>query len=255
MNRSCETRSSVASRSARTAAPAGGIITIWSQSSSACGRTKIGDLSQPASQFLESFLHVAPLGSRVYRRGARYTAVGTNVVALPDPCLDRDLGRGPADHVQAVRLAEPVWPRPAEARCRCQHERACLGGAGVEGVPFDRAALVDVAAEDELGACGGEGSQHCVAVLERELARGAPGSAREVVMADDDAECVRRRRRRASSLTASRRAASRRPPWWRQGRAELSPQTTALAVRNTGSVVPKTAANTSQGRVTRAGSV
>ena len=102
--------------------------------------------------------------------------------------------------MEAVRLAEPVRPRPTEARRGGEHERAAsVVVKSLERVPLDRGALVDMAAEDELRSGGRERPQRCVAVLERELPRGAPGRAGEVVVADDDAKrvcrCVAERRR------------------------------------------------------------
>ena len=77
---------------------------------------------------------------------------------------------------------------------------------------FDGCALVDVPPEDELGAGSRERPEHRVAVLERELPRGPPGSACEVVMADDDPQ--RAGRGVGQDRPDGRRAASAssRPP-------------------------------------------
>ncbi len=59
VNASCATRSSVDRRSARTAAPAGGIITIWSQSSTAAAERR--SLTSPRRRFSSSsFSSTAP---------------------------------------------------------------------------------------------------------------------------------------------------------------------------------------------------
>ena len=73
--------------------------------------------------------------------------------APPDPRLDCELARRPADDVEAVRLAEAVRAGPVESRCGREHERAAdVVVQRLEGVSLDRGALVDVAAEDELRA-------------------------------------------------------------------------------------------------------
>ena len=166
------------------------------------------------------------------------------------------LARRPADDVKAVRLAEPVRARPAEPRCGREHERAAaVVLQGLEGVSLDRRALVDVAAEDELRARSCERPERSVAVLERELPRGAPRGPGEVVMADDDAERVSGARAQHVATDASRVAvepAALVAPG--TGRVEPADDG-ARSVRRTGSVVPKTETNRSHGRVTRAGSV
>ncbi len=81
-----------------------------------------------------------------------------------------------------------------EAGRRGEHERAAhVVIERLKRVSLDRSALVDVAAEDELCAGSCKRSQHGVAVLERELAGGAPGSAGKMVVANHDAEQMRRR--------------------------------------------------------------
>ncbi len=96
--------------------------------------------------------------------------------------------------MEPVRLAEPVGPGAAEAGRRREDEGRAAGPLQhLEGTPFDGGALVDMAAEHELGTRGGEAVEGDVPVLERELARGAPRGTREVVMADDDPQRPGRR--------------------------------------------------------------
>ena len=76
---------------------------------------------------------------------------------------------------------------------------------------FDGRALVDVPPEDELGAGGRERTEHGVAVLERELPRGPPGSAGEVVVADDDPQRAGGASARIGPTDASRSGSSRPP--------------------------------------------
>ena len=81
--------------------------------------------------------------------------------------------------------------RPAEARGRREHERAVHPVLeSLEGVSFDCGALVDVASENELRSRCCECPQCCIALLQWELPRGAPGGSGEVVVADDDAQRV-----------------------------------------------------------------
>ena len=104
------------------------------------------------------------------------------------------VGGRPADDVEPVCLSEPVWARTAEAGCRREDERSALAVVeGLEGASADDRALVDMATEHELGARRRKRTQRVVPVLERELARGAPGSACEMVVENDDAERARRR--------------------------------------------------------------
>jgi hypothetical protein len=94
--------------------------------------------------------------------------------------------------MEAVRLTQPMGPWPAEARgCREDERATHVVGEGLEGVPLDRRALVDVASEDELYPRRRERSQRDTSLLERELPRSAPGGRGEMVMADDDAERAR----------------------------------------------------------------
>jgi len=125
--------------------------------------------------------------------GRAFRAYGLEAAASPDPRLDLDLVGRPADEMKAVRLAEPVGTWPTEARRGGEHQRAPVVVAErLECVPFDGRPLVDVPTENELGARGREGPEHRVPVLERELPRRPPRSAREVVMADDDPQRTRR---------------------------------------------------------------
>lgn len=97
----------------------------------------------------------------------------------------------PADNMQAMRLTASVGAWSAKARSRREHERAVVAGVeGLELVSPDGGALVYMAAENQLRAGGCERAQHIVAVLEGEFARRTPGSAREMVVENDDAECV-----------------------------------------------------------------
>ena len=168
-NRSCATRSSVARRSARTAAPRGRhhhhLIPVEQRR----GRAEIGDLSEPAPQLGESLAPSLLLSTRDSRESTALTAPSGGHDPSPSRSPERrrsarttpsrqirvsisiSLGR-PADDVEAVRLAEPVRARSAEARRGGEHERA--GGRLVERlerVSLDGGALVDVAAEDQLG--------------------------------------------------------------------------------------------------------
>ena len=119
----------------------------------------------------------------------------------------------PADDVEAVCLAEPLGARAPEAGRGREDQRApVVVRERLERVPFDGRALVDVAAEDELRAGGRERPQHRVAVLERELPRGAPRRPGEVVVADDDPQRAGRGVGRASAATDARRVGSSRPP-------------------------------------------
>ena len=145
-----------------------------------------------------STLPACGAGDRPSCRGARSTDAGSNAPAVPDARLDLDLGGRPADDVEPVCLAEPVWARTAEAGCRGEDERSALAVVeGLEGASADRRALVDMATEHELGARRRKRTQRVVPVLERELARGTPGSAGEMVV---------ERRRRGGRPTARRAA-------------------------------------------------
>ena len=120
--------------------------------------------------------------------------VGLEAAAPPDPRLDLDLVGRPANDVEPVGLAEPVRTRPSEARRGREHERAAIVvGERLERVPLDGRALVDMPSEHELRSRRRERPEHRVAVLERELPRGAPGRAGEVVVADDDPQRAGRR--------------------------------------------------------------
>ena len=86
--------------------------------------------------------------------------------------------------------ASPTRPRtrlPEAGRDR-EHRRVRGGVADdLELAPLRDRRLVDVPAEDQLGARRRERAQHVVAVRERELARRPPRGAEEMVMEDDDA--------------------------------------------------------------------
>src|SRR6187551_1224873 len=118
-----------------------------------------------------------------------FRAYGLEAAAAPDPRRDLHLVGRPAHEVEAVCLAEPVGARPTEAGRGREHQRAPgVVVEGLERVSFDGRGLVDVPPEDELRARSRERSKYRVAVLERELPRGPPGSACQVVVADDDPE-------------------------------------------------------------------
>ena len=76
--------------------------------------------------------------------------------------------------------------RPKPGAVASTNERRGVVVERLERVSLDGRALVDVPPEDELRAGSRERLEHRVAVLERELPRGPPGSACEVVVADDD---------------------------------------------------------------------
>ena len=114
--------------------------------------------------------------------------------------------------MEPVGLAEALGARAPEAGRGREDERTAISaGRGLERVPFDGRALVDVAGEDELGAGRGERPQRRVPVLERELARGAPRCpARwwwQTTMFSAPGGAVEQRQ-----ATDARRAASSRPP-------------------------------------------
>ena len=90
--------------------------------------------------------------------------------------------------MQAVRLAETLRARTPEAGCRREHERALAFVQCLECAPPDSGALVDVPTEHEVCPGGRERPQHIVSSLEWELARGAPRSARQMVVEDGDAQ-------------------------------------------------------------------
>ena len=60
-------------------------------------------------------------------------------------------------------------------------------------MPLHDGALVDVPTDDHVRARRRERLECCIAICERELARGAPRRPGEVVVKDDDAECAGRR--------------------------------------------------------------
>ena len=111
--------------------------------------------------------------------------------AVPDPSLDHQMLVAPADDMEPVRLTEPVRPWAAEPRSRCEDESTVALVERLEGASADRGALVDMPTEDEMDARIGERAQAVVPILQRELARGAPGSARKVVVEDGDPKSVR----------------------------------------------------------------
>ena len=67
-----------------------------------------------------------------------------------DPSLDDQILVPPADDMEAVRFTESVWAWAAEARSRCEDERAAAAVECLEGLSADGGALVDVAPEDEF---------------------------------------------------------------------------------------------------------
>ena len=102
---------------------------------------------------------------------------------------------------------------PAEAGRGREHERAPgVVVERLERVSFDGRALVDVPPEDELRAGRRERLEHRVAVLERELPRGPPGRACEVVVADDDPQRAGRGVGEDRPRRDARRAGPSRPP-------------------------------------------
>ena len=144
--------------------------------------------------------------------GSAFRAYGLEAAAAPDPRLDLDLVGRPAHEVEAVCLAEPVGAGPTEAGRGGEYQRAPgVVVERLERVSLDGRALMDVPPEDELRAGSRERSEHRVAVLERELPRGPPGSAREVVMAHDDPQRAGGASARMGPTDASRVGSSRPP--------------------------------------------
>ena len=116
---------------------------------------------------------------------------GSENARAPDPRLDLDLVACPANHVEPVRLAEPVRTRPAKAGRGRENERRAAVVAVASNACRSTAVLWWMWPPTTSSAPrGGEGLQRRVAVLERELARGAPRCSGEMVVADDDAEGV-----------------------------------------------------------------
>ena len=90
-------------------------------------------------------------------------------------------------------------------------------------MPLAHRALVDVPADDQLGARVDEPGEHAVAVRDRPLAR-PPRRADQLVVEDDERSAPGAAARAARAARAS--CASPTPPdWWRQGRTEFTPTT------------------------------
>ena len=111
----------------------------------------------------------------------------------------------------AARLAEPLRAAAARARARSRrHSRARPRVEHLELVPLGHRALVDVAAEDQLGARGDEAREHVVAARDRLLAR-APRRVDQLVVEGDDAQRARCGLARARSARARVARRRRRP--------------------------------------------
>ena len=138
------------------------------------------------TRLLES---AALTGVELGRAAGESPLCGERPVALP-PDVRRDGERVVRDlvDVEAARLADAARARLSEAGRDREHRRVRGGVADdLELAPLRDRGLVDVAAEDQLGARRGERASTCVAVGERELARRPPRGAEEMVVEDDDA--------------------------------------------------------------------
>ena len=88
----------------------------------------------------------------------------------------------------------PLKIQRTQPGCGCEHE--CGRGRAVhdfEFAPLRNCGLVNVPAEYELDARCGEGGEHPVALLQRELPRRAPRCARKMVVERGDPERLRGR--------------------------------------------------------------
>ena len=124
--------------------------------------------------------------------------------------------------MEPARLAEPARAWLAEARRSHEDGRPLLVPDRLELMPLTHGRLMDVAAEDEVGAGRRERMKNVLAARDRALVRRPPGCADEVVMENGDAERV----------------------WFRGGKARDRPlepsaaQPTALTAERGGGVQP-----------------
>ena len=109
--------------------------------------------------------------------------------------------------METVRFSKSMRARAPETGCRREDERPAVAAVErLERPSVDGGALVNVAPNDQLCSCARERAQGVVPLLERELARGPPGSAREMMVEDNGAKSVRRR-------VAQRRLCGGEPGW------------------------------------------
>ena len=113
--------------------------------------------------------------------------------------------------MEPARLAQPPRPWLAKPGRDGDHGRVRLVADDLEVVPLAHRRLVDVAREDEIGACVQQRTQHVVAARDRPLARRAPRRADQMVVEDGHAQRPRLGRgepfRRALELRPAQRAA------------------------------------------------
>ena len=155
--------------------------------------------------------------------------------------------------VEPAGLAAAVRARLAEAGCdRDDHRVLALRARELELAPLRDGALVDVPGEHEVGARLDEPGEDSVPLRDRLLAR-APGRAEQMVVEGDDPQRALGRVLEDLRRVLEPARRERRPDWWRHGRTELSPTTTRLSDRYTGSVVSQSRSNSCQGLVKRFG--
>ena len=183
----------------------------------------------------------------------RAPAVSPPAVLAPD--VREDAQRRSADlvDVEAARLAAPVRARLAEAGSDRDHDRVLAARRReLELAPLGDRALMDVAGEDEVGA----------GLDESRRARGSASRRASCASATAPRAGGDAARRSGSALAGTSRKAPRpaaparrahAPTGCRQGRTELSPATTSVSERYTGSVVSHCRSNSAQGRVNRRG--
>ena len=193
---------------------------------------------------LDRLAHRPRAGARP--RGERAHCGETPVAVAPDVGLDRQRALVGAVDDAAARLAAALRARLAEAGRDRDDDAALPAADHLELVPLADRRLVDVAADDQLGAGVDELREHVVPPRDRLLPR-APRCADHLVVEHDDAQRARRCRVEASPSRASAASSLTPPDWWRHGRTELRPTTCAPSATSSGSVVCHCRSNSAPG--------